>query len=253
MNGTWRILCYHEVAAAQLPAFRAQLHALLHRGWRSCSLDEGLAADGALRGARFSVTFDDGDHSVRVAAKLAADEFGIPCGIYVTTDYVERGLRYRDAAPRATLAWDDLRRLAQEGHTIGGHSHTHADMPRCGDKELLAELERASALIRARLGLSTEHISYPWGQHDARTTRLVRTWGGLRSAATIDRGVNRPMDPWRLNRDLVNPGWSVGRLTLALALGRLPWLYRRQRSLRALAARLGNARGAAWGPAGDRT
>ena len=251
MNGTWRILCYHEVDDAQVPAFRAQLHALLHRGWQPCSLDEGLAADGAVRGARFSVTFDDGDHSVRAAAKLAADEFSIHCGIYVTTDYVERGLRYRDAAPRLALTWDDLRRLAQQGHTIGGHGHTHADMPRCGDGELRAELERAGALIRLRLGLSTEHVSYPWGQYDARTIRFVQTWGGLRSAATIDRGVNRPLDPWQLNRDLVDPGWSVGRFTLALALGRLPWLYRRQRSLRALAARLGSTPGRARRPTGD--
>lgn len=230
----WRIVCYHRVEADHAQALRRQLAWFRDRGHRFCSLDEGLAALGSGRGGKLlTVSFDDGDASVCLNAQPVLDEMGVSAVLYVVSDYIEQGRTYRDADPRPAASWDQLQRWLDAGHCLASHSHTHAPMSRCSPQRRAREWEQSAELIQQHTGRVVEHFSYPWGQHDAATLAQLREAGRWRSAATIDRGWNRPgVQPLALRRDVIEPTWTPAQVRLKLLAGSLGPLYNLQRRLR---------------------
>ena len=135
---------------------------------------------------------------------------------------------------REMLEWNDVRRLADRGVEIGGHTCSHAILSRLDDAAALEEISLSRASIEAELGAPPRHFAYPNGgraDFGERDVRLVREAGFVTATTSIE-GVNRPgADVYRLRRINVHEGRfraPSGRLSKALFFsetsGLLGWL-----------------------------
>ncbi len=222
------MLCYHGVSADAVDTFRSQLEVLLQMGFTSVGFDEGFDAimAGSLSRPIMTVTFDDGYSSVYENALPVLEELGIRAFLYVTADYIRKGVTYRDELPLSAMTWQQVREWLGAGHGVGSHTLTHAPLRLCSDSRLHQECAQSKAILEDNLQVPIRHLSYPWGQHSGRTHRLIEAQNLYDTAATIDRGGMRPgHDRWKLRRDACDPSIPVGAmLRIIRAADRYYWL-----------------------------
>jgi len=125
--------------------------------------------------------------------------------------------------PRAehnVLGWDELRRLAREGVTLGAHTRTHPLMNRVSLEEVRAEAVGSLRDLEREIGAVPPIFAYPSGGFNDEVVRILAREGFAMAFTTV-RGVNdmRIADQLRLRRI------NIGRRTnLALFRARLlPW------------------------------
>ena len=125
--------------------------------------------------------------------------------------------------PSAVLGWDDLRRLAEEGVTLGAHTQTHPLLNRITPEEVRAEAEGSLSDLQREIGDILPILAYPSGGFNAEVVERVQQ-AGIQMAFTTDMGLNdwRQLDALRLRR--INVGWRtplVGDACPAAVLGAL--------------------------------
>jgi peptidoglycan/xylan/chitin deacetylase (PgdA/CDA1 family) len=120
----------------------------------------------------------------------------------------------------SVLGWDALRRLAQEGVTLGAHTRTHPLMNRISSEEARAEAVGSLQDLERRIGAVLPVFAYPSGAFNAETVRVLEREGFL-LAFTTTRGLNdlRRADRLRLRR--INVGRRASLEALRAQL--LPW------------------------------
>ena len=106
------------------------------------------------------VTFDDGTADLIDVALPILVRHDVPAVFYVSTDFVERGLRSpttggpcRGPAPGEATDTGLV--------TIGSHTHTHALLDRVDPAAAADELDRSRELIADRVGVAADHFAYP--------------------------------------------------------------------------------------------
>jgi peptidoglycan/xylan/chitin deacetylase (PgdA/CDA1 family) len=199
------VLIYHRVGGGTpderdlaLSSFRAQLDLLAgHRVVPlDVALDELAAGDDS---GKVVLTFDDGFADVAEPAFPLLAARGLPFTLYLATAYVGGRMHWEGStasAPGAALDWDQVRDLVDSGLcTLGNHTHSHVPPARL----TVGELDRCSAEIARRTGISPRHFAYPWGiPVPGLEPELAARF---RSAATGRLGRNHPAtDPLRLTR-----------------------------------------------------
>lgn len=210
------ILMYHRVTGdvdleLDLPfaTFREQMAFLAQTG-RVISLDAALA--GLRHGwldneRRYVLTFDDAYEDFYTHAWPVLEEYGLPATLYVPTAFIESPMQSPvagDVAGKELMkpaSWPMLEALAaSELITIGGHTHTHPELPALDDDAIVAELEQCDALLQERLGVQVQHFAYPRGIWNYRVRRFVEL--RYRSATRVDGGIALPgkSDPRHLPR-----------------------------------------------------
>lgn len=101
------------------------------------------------------LTFDDGPHPTHTAEVLdllAAND--------ATATFFMCGV--------AVEVFPDLvKRVAAEGHTVGGHTWTHRSLLNRPTAEVAAELDRTHELLEGLIGQPIRLFRPPWGQLDA--------------------------------------------------------------------------------------
>lgn len=99
------------------------------------------------------------------------------------------------------MSWDDLRRLAAEGVTLGAHSQSHPFMDELSAKE--AEVEAVGSMkdLEREVGQTLPIFAYPSGRFENETVQVLQQAGFVLAFTTI-RGVNdlRTADPLRMRR-----------------------------------------------------
>jgi peptidoglycan/xylan/chitin deacetylase (PgdA/CDA1 family) len=88
------------------------------------------------------------------------------------------------------MRWDELARLASDGHELGSHSATHAILLRGCAPDLAAELAGSKRTLETRLGVSVRSFCYPSGLYDEASLAAVAA-AGYENATTTRAGVNR--------------------------------------------------------------
>jgi peptidoglycan-N-acetylglucosamine deacetylase len=110
---------------------------------------------------------------------------------------------------RWALAYPEAaRRIADEGHVVGSHSHHHARMPLLTDEGLRSDIVQASRAIREAAGADPHPLfRCPWG-HGARDPRVVMALRAQRyehvgwDVAAEDWDPDRP--PEQIVEDVLN-------------------------------------------------
>jgi len=80
-------------------------------------------------------------------------------------------------------------RMAAEGHEVASHGHEVFDLTRVSDAAVIADLERADAVISGATGQTTRPLWSPSaGYRDARVRRLAASLGSRPIFWTLDSG-----------------------------------------------------------------
>jgi peptidoglycan/xylan/chitin deacetylase (PgdA/CDA1 family) len=105
-----------------------------------------------------------------------------------------------DPEPRI-LGWDALRRLKEEGVTLGAHSRNHPLMDRIGREEIREEVLGSLDDLRREIGEAPPIFCFPDGRCSSETSEVLRE-AGVALAFTTRQGVNlvERTDPLRLRR-----------------------------------------------------
>lgn len=183
------ILMYHRVAGdvdleLDLPfaQFREQMAILAATG-RMISLDEALAGlqkGWADRQCRYVLTFDDAYKDFYTHAWPVLEANALPATLYVPTGFIETPTHspvagdVTDKERLAPASWAMLKEIAaSELVTIGGHTHSHPQLPALSDDAITAELDQCDGLLQEKLGVTVRHFAYPRGIWNRRVQELV--------------------------------------------------------------------------------
>lgn len=69
------------------------------------------------------------------------------------------------------------RRVVREGHVLGNHTYTHADLSQLPAERFFAEVDRTQAAVRRATGTSTTLLRPPYGATSATVTALASQRG----------------------------------------------------------------------------
>lgn len=106
------------------------------------------------------------------------------------------------APPPKVLSWDDLRRLAREGVTIGAHTQTHPLMNRISIQEASDEVIGSMKDLQREIDIPYPIFAYPDGQFTKEVVQAVKD-AGFYLAFTTQRGTNdlTNSDHFRMRRN----------------------------------------------------
>ena len=110
-------------------------------------------------------------------------------------------LDYHPVAQKSVLSWKELRRLANEGVTLGAHTRTHPIMTQLSPEEISAEISQSQIDLQREIGEALPIFCYPSGCHDQTVVDILRA-KGFKVAFTTEDGQNdlRSVDFLRLRR-----------------------------------------------------
>jgi peptidoglycan/xylan/chitin deacetylase (PgdA/CDA1 family) len=126
------------------------------------------------------------------------------------------------------MRFDELARLAADGHEIGSHSMTHCMMPECDDDALAYEVAQSRRVLQARTGQPIESFCYPNGDADARSAQAVAAAGYRRAVTTAWGSNGTQADRYLLRRfdmDAARVRDAQGRLQPAVLAFRMSGFY----------------------------
>jgi peptidoglycan/xylan/chitin deacetylase (PgdA/CDA1 family) len=123
-------------------------------------------------------------------------------------------------AAHNVLTWNELRRLAREGVSLGAHTRTHPLMNRVSPNEVHAEAVGSLRDLEREIGQVAPIFAYPSGGfNDEVVHTLARE--GFKLAFTTVRGINDMHDADRLRLRRINIGRRVNMSIFRARL--LPW------------------------------
>jgi len=126
-------------------------------------------------------------------------------------------------APHRVLGWAALRRLAQEGVTLGAHTRYHRFMDQLLPEEIEEEVMGSLHDIEREIGAVPPIFAYPDGRFNEDVVEFLEG-AGIRVAFTTVRGTNnmKDADRLRLRRINIGPRATLPVLRARLAQAALP-------------------------------
>jgi hypothetical protein len=229
-GGGWiRFPFYHHVFDDERDGFARQLDTMASWG-DFIELDDAVAlleAGDPIDGHYFCVTFDDGFKNWITNAMPILLEKKAPAAFFVVTGYIGTSLdRDRDKLLRfyggggplmEFLDWDDCRKMADAGMTIGSHTINHVHLAELDDAAASAEITGSKQTIETELGRTCDHFCCPFGREGidydaARHPDLIRR-AGYRSFLTGQRGaMTQGGSSMLIRRDHLLCGWGNHQL-----------------------------------------
>lgn len=205
-NAAVPILMYHVInrppAGAPYPDlyvtgddFAAQMERLKRLGYTAVTQQQVWDAwheGGTLPPKPIVVSFDDGYQGVYKRALPVLRQLRWP-GV------VNLEVKVLGQPEQGGLTPAMVRGLVRAGWEINSHTVSHVDMTKVSAETARAELADSRAEIRRRFGVPVNFFCYPAGKYDARVEALVEQAGYL-AATTVDPGLARKDEPYRLKR-----------------------------------------------------
>lgn len=184
------VLMYHSIGAGApgsqpVAAFREQAAWLARHAPRFPVLPmrDALSHSNAGTGTRVLITFDDGYRDNADVAAPILEEFGHRAVFFVSTAFIDgdRGVveSFRNYSGLPNMTWDQVAGLAERGHEIGLHGHSHPNYALLSPAEAEEDLERSMRLVRSRTGYAPVSFAYPFGQPHHCRDDLAPAFGRL--------------------------------------------------------------------------
>ena len=237
-------LYFHALEGPDRKALTDAVGTLREHGYRYVSLDTYL--DAATNGKIFTVSFDDNYASWHDSLSLLADleikatfftnslPFRDACSVAEIDDYRGRIGASPDCLP---LSRAELRALAEAGHEIGCHTHSHFLLARLDQTRWEREIRGSRLILEDIAGRPVRHFSWPYGmpRHITEEQKDYCLSVGFESIAAATPGMlhagigdrrSVPRSEWRTTRsiadnliDLAIDGRVFTRLTGRSAIG----------------------------------
>ena len=226
-KGALKILIYHDIAYNDFNKFEEQIEYInRYYGFiRPDDLQDILTGQMKYSGTRVLLTFDDGFKSNVLLAENILNPLGIKAIFFIPPDFINK--KSRDAqrifiagniyknhfSPKEIsddwepMSWHDLKRLVNQGHTIGAHTLNHRRLTDFKSKdELTREIIESGDMLQKKLGSNIDHFSYPFGDIksiDLKSMKIIKErykycYSGI-------RGINHfNSNPYAILRDQVS-------------------------------------------------
>ena len=174
------ILTYHRFGENSFPStsirleqFEAHIKELTSGKYTVMALPEIVAAtrEGReLPDRAIAITIDDAFLSVYTEAWPRLKRAGLPFTLFVSTDPI-------DGRYGAHMNWDQIRKMARAGVTIGNHTASHLHMATASPERNAAEIAKSNARFEKELGFVPKVFAYPYGEYSLAVRRLVKDAG----------------------------------------------------------------------------
>ncbi len=154
-------------------SFAAHLNELSDSRYHVMSLPAVIAAFRAgtpLPDRTIVITLDDAYRSAFQTAVPLLQEHKFPYTLFVTTDNVDEGRP-------DMMSWEQIRRAAEAGATIGSHGARLLHMVEMGDAANRDNISRATARIAEEIGNAPTVFAYPYGEFGNAEQKIVATMG----------------------------------------------------------------------------
>ncbi|MFJ7328043.1 polysaccharide deacetylase family protein [Streptomyces cyaneofuscatus] len=135
---------------------------------------QSAATESRCSGGYVAMTFDDGPTDLTAAYLKALRDAGRVRATFFVTGTLADGQRA------------GTRRIVAEGHQVGNHTYTHANLVELDATTAFAELRDTSRVIRTQTGRAPTLFRPPFGSTDARTRRDAARLGMTEVIWTAD-------------------------------------------------------------------
>ena len=125
--------------------------------------------DGELPPNTIGISIDDADKSFLKFAWPQFKEKRFPVTLFVNTSTISKN-------NKNYLNWDEIRKLKNDGVTIGGHSHTHNHLPNMSTDEVKKEIEISNKIFLDELGEIPTLFAYPYGEASVKVINLLKNY-----------------------------------------------------------------------------
>ena len=162
------------LTCAVLLSFSASAHAVGGAPWIGFGREDNVFCGVDTKEKVIALTFDDGPHPRYTDAILdILKEYGIRATFFVVGE-------------NAALYSEELKRIAVEGHEIGNHTYTHADLKRIDRASLMRELSDTENIIYELVGERTSVFRPPEGRCNETVVACANQCGYATVLWTVD-------------------------------------------------------------------
>lgn len=189
------VVMFHSVSARRgdpycVPPkdFEHEMKWLHDNGYRTLSLDdvyEGLATRTAFPARSVALTFDDGYEDNYTDALPVLRRYGFCATVFIITG---------DIGKPGYLAAPQILAMERDGVRAECHTVTHRHLSALPPDTQLHELQDSRTVLERLLGRPVYYLAYPYGDHDAETTKLAKELG-YRLCFDADGGAGHMDDP----------------------------------------------------------
>ena len=173
------VFMYHKFGVSKYPStsvtidqLESHINEILKEKYNILSLDfivDTIINDGVLPENTIGISIDDADKSFFEVGWPLFKANNIPVTLFVTTGTIANN-------NKSYLNWDQIRKLKNEGVTIGAHSHTHAHMPDLNIDDVKAEIELSNKIFLKELGEIPTLFAYPYGETSDEIIKLIKDY-----------------------------------------------------------------------------
>ena len=173
------VFMYHKFGVSKYPSTSVTLNQLddhisefTKEKYNILSLEfivDTIINDGELPDNTIGISVDDADKSFFEIGWPLFKKNNIPVTLFVTTGTIANN-------NKSYLNWDQIRKLRDEGVTIGAHSHTHAHMPDIGIEEVKREIELSNKIFLKELGAIPTLFAFPYGEANNEIIDLLKEY-----------------------------------------------------------------------------
>jgi peptidoglycan/xylan/chitin deacetylase (PgdA/CDA1 family) len=225
-----RFVTFHDLLPEASRCFETNLY-FLKRYTNVVSLDDFFSGKLSPEKINVVITFDDGYKSWVTDALPTLRKLGLPATFFISSGFI--GLSKEDEAdfirskifsgPKThrkvtgALTFADVKKIADEGFTIGGHTVNHRNLAELRDEvQLRYEIIEDKLRLERLTGRQIEYFAYPSGVYHNPEINLseVLRESGYRGAVTTESGSNNVRsNPFLLHRELTGRSmpWRVFR------------------------------------------
>jgi peptidoglycan/xylan/chitin deacetylase (PgdA/CDA1 family) len=173
------IFMYHKFNVPQYPStnitveqFESHLNEFSKKEYNVVSLDyiaDIIINDGILPNKTVGISVDDADKSFLKVAWPKFKEKNLPVTLFVNTSTISD-------INNNYLNWDQIRKLKNEGVTIGAHSHSHNHLINMSLDEFKKEIEDSNKIFLKELGFIPALFAYPYGEADEKFFEILQNY-----------------------------------------------------------------------------
>ena len=173
------VFMYHKFGVSKYPSTSVTINQLedhikefTTNNYNIVSLDfivDTIINDGDLAENTIGISVDDADKSFFEVGWPLFKKNNIPVTLFVTTGTIANN-------NKSYLNWNQIRKLKEEGVTIGAHSHTHAHMPDISIEDVKKEIELSNKIFLKELGEIPTLFAFPYGETNTDIINLIKEY-----------------------------------------------------------------------------
>ena len=173
------VFMYHKFGISKYPStsvtidqLNSHINELKKSKYSIKSLDfivNTIINDGQLPKNVIGISVDDADRSFLNTAWPQFKKNNFPVTLFVSTSTIVKN-------NKNYLNWDEIRKLKNEGVTIGAHAHLHSHMPNLNIEEITKEIETSNKIFLKEIGEVPSLFAYPYGETDNRIIEILKKY-----------------------------------------------------------------------------